>query len=232
MAEDDDNGIATATETLPSEAGAETRENSAPATMDDRAAALEAWQRRRAARGSSSAGAAVVEVVNSDEPAPSGWGAKLRGFINSSTGGTDSDDDGSPRRGRRPAVKPEDLAAGVIVPILSLAFLAVPAHVRMRQDEMSGVAVPLARILMRRIRALRRMSPDIIDLFAIMAVITVYVRRLQFESAQRAATARRAAEEYNARNRAAGPANGSAAGFAGAQPSGDALAAYLGGYRQ
>jgi hypothetical protein len=197
----------------------------ADAPSDDRAAAIAEWQRRRRTRGSSGS-AAVVEVVSSDDPPPQdGFRGKLRSFLNSATGSDDSDE---PRtgRGRRPQVKPEELAAGVIVPILAIAFLAVPPHVRMRQDEMHNTAVPLARILLRRVKALRRMSPDVIDLFAIMAAITVYVRRLQFESAQRAA-ARRAAEEAYAASRGNQRA---ANGVPGTSPGRDPLAAYLAGY--
>ena len=196
--------------------------------IDDRAAALEAWKRQRASAPRSRS-AAVVEVVSADDPPATGFGAKLRGFIANGGASSGSDEDDAPRRGRRAGTKPEDVAQGIIVPLLAIAFLAVPPHVRMQQDEMQATALPLARILLRRIRALRRMSPDVIDLFAIIAAITVYVRRLQVEAEQRKAQIRAVEEQRRAAANHGGNPSRAAAGNGFAFTGGDPLAAYLSG---
>jgi hypothetical protein len=189
--------------------------------------AVEEWRRRRA---SGVPTAVRVEVVESEGNAQSrGFVDKLRSLV--STGGSAPDDDSGDtpkRRGRAASTaNAGDVAKGIIVPIMALGFLAVPEAYRMRDDEMHGVALPLARILLRRFRALRRLSPDLVDAIAILGVLTMYARRLAMESDER--KKRRIAEIARARSEAERNSNGSLGGTVLPFASSDPLAAYLRG---
>lgn len=210
----------------------DTGEDAPPETpAQEDVSAVEEWRRRR----SQGAPTAVrVEVVESEGNAQArGFKEKLRALV--SSGGTGGDDDSgdAPRRGGRRAstANAGDVAKGIIVPIMALGFLAVPEAYRMHDDEMHAFALPLARILLRRFRALRRLSPDLVDAIAILGVLTMYARRLAMESDERKKRNRMVEEQRRDANRRAAGDNGNnvvPGGFA-AFPGNDPLTAYLRG---
>lgn len=88
-------------------------------------------------------------------------------------------------RGNKLEVDSDELSSIFLVPLLSLAFMAVPKELRMNDRETAAVCKPLASILIRHVKALQYIGPDFIDGAAIIGVCVAYSRRIASENQQR-----------------------------------------------
>src|SRR5580698_771641 len=58
---------------------------------------------------------------------------------------------------------PEDFARIILVPLLGLAMLAAPRHLRANDQEIAAACDPISRIMLRHIKPLQRVGPDFLN---------------------------------------------------------------------
>lgn len=158
-----------------------------------------------------------IEVV-AGEPANESFADRLKSWARGEVSTTTK-----PKPRGDGKVTPTELGDGVIVPLLSLAMMAVPRNYRMTEGERAALSGPIARILLRHLSWMSHLTPDVVDVFAIIAVLVAYARRIDYEAEMRAQanhppTDTRSREEHDT--------NGQ---YVHALPPGDPLAQYVGG---
>lgn len=78
-------------------------------------------------------------------------------------------------------IEPEDLSKIILVPLIGLAMLAVPKHLRANDIEIAAATEPLARIMLRHIKPLRKVGPDFLDCAMLLGITVGYMRRINQE---------------------------------------------------
>lgn len=125
-------------------------------------------------------GDGVVQIDVTPADVPHDGGAKLPDVFKSAFSGNARPAEATVKRGRprKELASAEDIGNIFVVPIIGLAFLAVPLDFRMNDMETAAIAKPIASILIRHVKIFGKMSQDMLDIAAILAVLVAWGRRV------------------------------------------------------